>query len=191
MNTRPFVLFALLTVAVPARLTAQHHDPAPRLAAQREAMGRWTQLDGVWRGTATMSLANGETRVLTQTERIGPFLDGTLKVIEGRGYMPDGRLGFNAFAVISFDPAKQAYTMRSYAHGFSGDFPFKPTPEGFVWEIAAGPATMRYTAVVKDGQWTETGERIEEGKPPVKFIELKLRRVGDTDWPAAGAVTAK
>jgi hypothetical protein len=29
------------------------------------------------------------------------------------------------------------------------------------------------------------------GKDPIRFFEMDLKRVGDTDWPAAGAVPAK
>jgi hypothetical protein len=51
--------------------------------------------------------------------------------------------------------------------------------------------TIRYTAVIKDGTLREVGDRIVSGKEPVRFFEMNLKRVGDTDWPAAGAVPAK
>lgn len=150
------------------------------------------KLDGIWRGTATMLDPSGKPiRTLTQTERVGAFLDGTVKVIEGRGYDSNGKVTFNAFAIVSFDPAKQAYNFHSYAQGRSGDFMFKPTADGFTWEIPAGPMTMRYTTTIKGNTWSEIGERIEPGKPPVRFIEMQLQRIGDSDWPSAGAVPAK
>ena len=64
-------------------------------------------------------------------------------------------------------------------------------PDGFAWSIAAGPATLRYTANVRDNVWTEVGERIVDGQPPVRTFEMSLRRVGDTDWPAGSAVPAR
>jgi hypothetical protein len=79
--------------------------------------------------------------------------------------------------------------MRSHAQGNTGDFPVTLTTDGFTWEIPAGPMTIRYQAVIKDGTWTETGDRVMPGKDPVRFIEMRLTRVGTTDWPAAGAVT--
>jgi hypothetical protein len=115
------------------------------------------------------------------------MLDGTLRVIEGRGYMPDGTLAFNAFAVISFAPATGKYTFRSHAQGFAGDFPLEVRDDGFSWSIQAGPATLRYTSTVQNGLWLEVGERLESGKPPVKTLEMQLRRVSSTDWPASGA----
>lgn len=67
-------------------------------------------MDGVWRGDGWTVLGNGQKHSVTQTERIGPFLGGSVKVIEGRGY------------------------------------------------------------------------------EPVRFFEMNLTRVGDTDWPGAGPI---
>jgi hypothetical protein len=51
--------------------------------------------------------------------------------------------------------------------------------------------TIRYTATIKDGKWRELGDRVLPGKDPFRFYEMELTRVGDSDWPAAGAVPAK
>ena len=34
----------------------------------------------------------------------------------------------------------------------------------------------------------EFGSRILPGKQPVQFFEMNVRRLGDTDWPNAGAI---
>jgi hypothetical protein len=81
--------------------------------------------------------------------------------------------------------------MRSYAQGYQGDFVITPTADGYTWEIPAGPMTIRYTAVIKDGKWREVGDRIMPGRPPVRFFEMNLVRVGDSDWPGAGAISPK
>ena len=44
---------------------------------------------------------------MIQTERIGPFLDGSVRVIEGRGYAADGAVASTRFGIISFDPVDQ------------------------------------------------------------------------------------
>ena len=166
-------------------------DPELLLKPQREAMGALSMMDGVWRGPAWVISPTGEKHELMQTERVGSFLGGSVKVVEGKGYEADGRVAFNAFATIYFDPAKKIYTMHSYAQGHVGDYILTPKPDGFVWEIPAGPMTMRYTAVIKDGTWHEVGDRIMPGKDPVRFFEMKLKRIGNTDWPAGGAVSPK
>jgi hypothetical protein len=170
---------------------SQRPDAEAMLKAQREAMAPLAFMDGTWRGSAWAITPSGEKRTLTQTERVGSFLGGSVKVVEGKGYEADGSVGFNAFATIYFDPAKKTYTMHSYAQGSVGDFSFKPAADGFVWEIPAGSMTIRYTAVIKNGTWHEVGERIAEGKEPVRFFEMNLKRIGDTDWPAGGTVPPK
>jgi len=78
--------------------------------------------------------------------------------------------------------------MRSYAQGRVGDFELKRTSDGFTWKIPAGPVTMQYTAIIKDGTWHEAGDRIMPGQKPMRFFEMTLKRMGDTNWPAAGAI---
>ena len=184
---------ALLAVPLLAGLAASalaqpRPDPAATMAAQREAMARLKAMDGVWRGPAWTMLPSGEKHHITQTERIGPMLDGTIKVIEGRGYEPDGRPSFGAFGTVYYDVGAAAYVFNAIAQGQAGRFAFQATPDGYAWEIPAGPATIRYTAVIKDGTLREVGDRIVPGQPPVRFFEMELKRVGDTDWPAAAPV---
>ncbi len=166
-------------------------DPAVVIAAQRDAMTALAKMDGVWRGSAWTILPSGEKHDITQTERIGLFLDGSVRVMEGRGYDSEGKVSFNAFGIVSFNPATKGYSMHSYAMGQSGDFVFQPTADGYAWEIPAGPMTIKYAATIKDGTLHEVGDRVMPGKDPVRFFEMTLKRVGDSDWPAAGAIPAK
>lgn len=190
--TRPVIRLAVLgTIALSSFGSAVGQgrpDPAALMAAQKEGMGALDAMNGTWRGTAWTILPSGAKRTVTQTERIGPFLQGSVKVIEGRGHDQDGNVSFNAFGIVSFDPASRAYNFRSYAQGQVGDFVFKPTPDGYTWEIPAGPATIRYVAVIRNGTLHEVGDRLVPGKEPMRFFEMNLVRLADTDWPAAGAV---
>lgn len=186
-----FISFLFILVCSTA-IASQRPDSAALIAAQKEAMAPLAFMDGVWRGPAWTILASGEKHNITQTERIGPFLDGSVKVIEGRGYEDDGKVTFNAFGIVAYDPAKKTYTMHSYANGFVGDFPLTLNADGFVWELPAGPSmTIRYTATVKNGTWREVGDRIVSGKEPQRFFEMNLKRIGDSTWPAAGAIPLK
>ena len=180
---------AVIALSVAAPAIAQIPAQAAGTEAQRNAIGALDFMDGVWRGEAVINGPGGRM-VLTQTERIGSLLGGSVKVIEGRGYAADGSTQFNALAVISWDEAAGRYAFRSYANGYSGDFLFERTEDGFHWEIPAGPnAKIVYVATVRDGVWHEVGDYIVEGQPPRRYNELRLTRVGDTDWPAAGAVS--
>lgn len=184
------LLFLMLGLTMTA-LAQRPLDPETLLKPQRDAMAALSMMDGIWRGQAWIISPTGDKHELTQTERVGPFLGGSVKVVEGKGYEADGKVAFNAFATIYFDPAKKTYTMHSYAQGNVGDFAFTPKPDGFVWEIPAGPMTIRYTAVIKDGVWHEVGDRIMPGKDPVRIFEMTVKRIGNTDWPVAGSVSPK
>jgi len=54
--------------------------------------------------------------------------------------------------------------------------------------MPAGPMTIRYTATIEGDSWHEVGHRLVPGREPQIFNEMTLRRLGDSDWPAAGAV---
>ena len=174
---------AILLAGVSA--SAQNANSAS-IAAQQTAMKKLDWMKGRWRGPAATQTPAGEHRVM-QTERIGSFLDGTLLVMEGKGFQPDGSVGFHAFGILSFDPASGTYALHSHAQGYAGTFKLVPNGTGYAWEIPAGPATIRYTATLHDGTWTEVGDRIVPNQPPQRFFEMNLKRVGDSDWPEAGA----
>jgi hypothetical protein len=147
-------------------------------------MAKLSFMRGIWAGPATGTDRDGRSYKVTQTERMGPMLGGDIIVIEGRGYKDDNSTGFNAFAVVSWDPRAEKYELRSYAQGMAGTFELKLTADGYIWEIPAGPdALIRFTATIKGGHWREVGEYIAAGKPAVQNFEMNLKRVGDTDWP--------
>jgi hypothetical protein len=140
-------VFALSVLTGLRTMAQAPPSPAVLIAAQRDAMRPLAVMDGVWRGNAWTVLRSGEKHTITQTERIGPFLDGSIKVVEGR-----------------------------------------VNPDGYVWEIPAGPMKIRYTAVIKPDSWREIGEYISPGKDPIQFFEMNLKKVGETVWPSAGAI---
>ena len=185
------IMLAVATglVALAAPAAAQNpYDPAVRIAAQREAMARLSFMDGIWRGPAWAITPEGRQE-LVQTERVGAFLDGSIRMVEGRGYRPDGSVGFNALGIIAYDPQSRSYSMTSHAMGYSATFPLEVTATGFAWQRPAGPgATIRYSATIENGTFHEIGERISGNAPPMRVFEMILQRVGDTDWPAGDPV---
>lgn len=157
-------------------------------ATNAAAMARLDAMKGVWKGPASGMSASGPFQ-LTQTERIGPMLGGDLMVIEGRGYSADGSVSFNAFAVVSWNNATQAYEFRAYNRGNAGTYKFDVTDTGAVWEMPAGPnARVVSIITINEDTWNETQDYIAEGQPPRRFFEMNLKRVADTEWPASGAV---
>jgi hypothetical protein len=166
-------------------------EPEKLMAMQREKMAPLKAMDGVWRGPAWVLQPDGTRKSLTQTERIGPFLDGSVKVLEGRGYEADGRLGFNAFGIVYYDLQRRAYGLRSFAQGRGGDFKFEPTADGYAWEVSFPGGRVNYVATIKDGKLREVGHTTIEGRPTVQTFEMNLERVGDTDWPLGNPILPK
>jgi hypothetical protein len=131
----------------------------------------------------------GQPYTVIQTERVGAMNGGDLIVIEGRAY-EGATLKFNAFGVISWNPQTQGYEFRAYNAGFSITAPLKVDGAIGQWDLPAGPnATLHFVLDFSTpGVWHETGQYISAGHPPVTTLDMTLKRVGDTDWPAAGAV---
>ncbi|CAN5206645.1 hypothetical protein BH10PSE1_BH10PSE1_23380 [soil metagenome] len=138
--------------------------------------------------SAPSGTASGEVVRKAHTERIGPMLGGSIKVIEGRTPADAGQAAFNAFAVISWDQAGQRFMMRSYANGQAGDFPLTADETGFSWVIPAGPGEMRFHTTIVGNEWVETGDFVMTGRPATRSVELRLRRRGDTTWRAGDPV---
>src|SRR5205085_12047018 len=102
---RTAISLAVLGLTFASPLAAQpRQDPASLLAAQRQAMTAFARMDGVWRGPAWSTTPNGRHEI-TQAERIGTFLGGSVRMIEGRGYNADGTVRFHALALPSLAPA--------------------------------------------------------------------------------------
>lgn len=180
-----YLTLAVVLSAAPAAVSAQSIQPAGT-AEQRAAMEALSWMDGEWVGETTIMTGPGQTRTHPHTERIGPMLGGSIKVIEGRS--PGDNPSFNAFAVVSWDDAADRYMMRSYANGHAGDFPLEANADGFSWTAPAQGGEIRYVTTFRDGEWIETGEFVGQGRPPMKVVELRLRRRGDTRWPAGDPV---
>ena len=178
----------LLLFLCPIASFGQVPDPDALKQVQQEKLAQVNFMNGQWRGTAWRMAPSGERIEFTQTERVGDMLDGCVKVIEGCGYDADGEKVFNAMAVLAYDAASQELVMRSHAEGRVGNFIMEAREDGFGWEVPAGPNKIRYTAKVADGEWFEYGELSIPGRDPMRIFEMRLKKVGQTEWPAAGAV---
>ncbi|NCP18186.1 MAG: DUF1579 domain-containing protein [Erythrobacter sp.] len=178
---------ALAFMLCPAMALAQEPDYDALLAEQKAAMARFASMDGEWRGTVTSTGPMGEIE-LTQTERVGTMAGGVSRLVEGRGYGPDGTLMFNAVAMITYDPLKDEYVMVSTARGMTARPWFEATEVGFRWGVNSGPMKITYDAVLKGGRWVEVGYTQMGDQPRQKFLEMELERIGDTSWPQEGIV---
>lgn len=181
---RGVILAAALLLAAPAAAQAQGPD-ADRISAQAQAMRPLAWMDGVWRGTLWAETSEGRQEFV-HTERVGPMIAGSLKVIEGRSFTKAGGTepGLEALAVIGHD-ADRGLVMRSYAQGRATDHPVTLAADGWDWTSGA----VAYRTRHKDGVWTERGDYAPPGGGPSRQVfGMELRRIGPTGWPAEGAV---
>ncbi len=157
--------------------------------AEEDAAHPLAFMFGEWVGPAS-GVSQAGPFSLTQTERVGPMLDGDAVVIEGRGYDDDGNTVFNALGIVSPTATDDGWEMRTYANGRTGTFPFEITDTGYVWSLPAGPgARMVYTATFDGNSWHQTGAYTPTEGPARQTFEMALTRTGDSDWPAADPVS--
>ncbi len=167
-----FILTFLL--ALPAAAQRPDHSEACR-----KAMSQLGFLAGDWEGTATVIRPNCALQV-HQTEHVEWKLNGLVLSIEGTGKMATGETGFQAFAVLHFDPMDQQYKMRSFVkEGISTQAYFKIlSPNNFEWGFDVATGKTRYHIVLDESArtWRETAEYSADGQTWMKFIEMNLAK---------------
>ena len=79
--------------------------------------------------------------------------------------------------------------MHSHAQGIVGDFAFVADRRRLSlgdsrWAGGDDPLRRDHP----HGELHEVGDRIVAGREPLRIFDMRLKRIGATDWPAAGAV---
>ena len=172
---RRAVLFAF-AVATSAPLAAQMPDGS----ANRAAMEKIAFMIGTWKGDGWQMHGPGNRIDARMQETVTRGPGGAIFLVEGKGEAPgEGggppRVVHHAFGVISFDPARNAYTLRSYlANGMSGDFDLVPIDGGVMWSREVQGGKIRYTAKYSSTEWNEVGEFSRDGTAWTKILEIKL-----------------
>lgn len=175
----------LLLVHAPA---AAQSERAATVSAQREAMQKLSFMDGEWRGPSWTETSNGRLELIL-TERIGTMLDGTIRMMSGRGYQADGSVGYQALGIIDYNPSTRSYRFTTWSLGSTQTFPFTIADDGFEWETPGPDGTrIRYRARISRGAWHEIGERVARDGSVSKVTEIRMERLGDSSWPAGKPV---
>jgi hypothetical protein len=149
----------------------------PNLETQRAAMKKLEFMTGKWSGDATVARGPGQPLQIRQTEDVQYKLDGLILLIEGTGRNADGKVVFNALAVVSYDEAGGVYRMRSYSGGRQLDTELKLNGQGFEWGFEAGPAKINNVMrLSENGEWIEVQTVTVGSSPPRNTVEMTVRR---------------
>ena len=164
-------------ISVTANFLQAQQPQAKEVEAERAAMRKLAFLAGNWTGPVTVSMGPGKPLHLTQSENVRYKLGGLVMLIEGKSVGGDGEAEFQALATVAYDDSTQTYRVRAYNNGQYVDAPLTVNSNGFSWGFTAGPAhvmnTMRLTA---EGDWQETTEVKLNDRPPMRTVEMQLRR---------------
>jgi len=143
------------------------------------AMDKLSFLTGDWTGEGWIQMGR-EKHHFSQRETVDQKVNNTVIVIDGQGIDSETKqIIHQAFAIISFDKAQKKYLMRAFkADGNYLDAEAKVDEKGsFIWGFTHPQAgQMRYTILLKDGKWMETGEMNRDGDNWFQFFEMILTK---------------
>jgi hypothetical protein len=152
----------------------------PNVEAQRTAMKKLGFLVGEWSGEASVLRGPGQFVQMAQSELAQFKLDGLVMMIEGVGRIKsDGKVGLQALGLISFDDETGTYKMRAFNDGrwLETEIQLEDGGDSISWSFAVGEfQTKTVLRINKDGEWTELAQLTIGERPPLKMMELKVRR---------------
>ena len=164
-------------ISLTANFLQAQQPQAKEVEAERAAMRKLAFLAGHWNGPVTVSMGPGKPLHLTQSENVRYKLGGLVMLIDGESVGGDGEVQFQALATVAYDDSTHTYRVRAYNNGQYVDAPLTVNSDGFSWGFTAGQAqvmnTMRLTA---KGDWQETTEVKLNDRPPLRTVEMQLRR---------------
>lgn len=156
------------------------------VATQKAQMARIAHFDGVFVGPAMTYPLDGKPPFAGRiVQRIGPFLDGAVRLMEGRIYSPQGALRFNGLIVFDYDVDAGRHRASLFANGRKIVTEVVLNPRGYHLDIPVpgARAFRRIHVTLLPTQFLEQVDYHAEGKKPIKEFEMTLDRMGSSDWP--------
>lgn len=161
---------------------AEGTSPAEMVAVQQKAMARLNELEGHWEGTGSLR-EGGLEMPLTVELLSGKMLDGAMQLIEIRTRDSKGKVQLHGVNSIVYNTFRHEYAIQAHAGGLYGDFSFRVTRDGYVWQLGNDDQGLRYTGVVRGGTWTEVTEKLGPGGVVERISEFTLKRISRSEWP--------
>lgn len=164
---------------LPFALCAQDPQSAANTARARSALAPVAKMIGRWEGDARIWMGPGEPIAVRQHEDIVWGAAETVIMIRGTGRDPKSNaIVFEAAGTLWYDLETGRAQFRSHRDGRSVAADVEIKPDTMVWGFAVPGGRVRYTIALTDESWHETGEFLRDGAPPVRTIEMRLKRTG-------------
>jgi hypothetical protein len=167
-------ILAVLSIVLPQGQMPE--GPSPTEVAAMKKLGF---LEGKWEGTGWMQQGRERLECIG-TETIQFKLHGKAVLIEGRFTdKVSKKVVHETMGVVTFDEKSSKYDLHTYLFNRpNGSFELKVVENGFMWQMKPGnDIVIDYTMRLENGEWLEIGEVAVPGRPKMKFLELKLKKV--------------
>ena len=151
------------------------------------AMKRLDFLVGQWEGTGWIQTGR-ERATFRQRETVRYAAGGVVVIVDGLGRSADparqDQVVHQAFAVVSYDAAQQAFRWRAYRAADGNEITAQPevSTDKLVWGFELpqpGAGRVRFTITrTPAGDWFEIGEIGRPSGEWMPFFEMTLKRTG-------------
>lgn len=186
MTIARLIAFIAFLASVPCAAQNTTGSDRDAVATQKAEMARIAHFDGVFVGPATTYPLDGKPPFAGNiVQRIGPFLDGAVRLMEGRIYSPQGALRFNGLIVFDYDIDARRHRASLFANGRKIVTEVVLNPRGYHFDIPVpnAKAFRRVNVTLTPTQFLEQVDYHSDGRPPRKEFVMTLERVGASDWP--------
>ncbi len=175
------MFFVGAALVLPTLSLAQDPAQAAAIRTAKAALSPIARIVGQWEGSATMSTGPAASMTVRQSENIEWAADSTLIIIRGTGRSTEaadkGKIVFEAAAMMWYDADSSKVRMRTFQGGRSLEARVTVRQDTVVWGFPATAGEVRYTIAFDNERWHEIGEFIRPGAPPIRTIEMLLKRV--------------
>jgi len=148
-------------------------------AAELAAMKKLHFLVGKWEGTGWMQMGP-QRQEAKGSEHVQVKLQGKALLVEGLfADVANGKVVHETMAVITYDEKASKYRFNTYLYNRpNAEYELSLKDNGVAWQMKVGEGSfVDFTMGIDKGDWLEIGEVTMPGRPKMKFLEMRLKKV--------------
>jgi hypothetical protein len=154
-------------------------QPTGPSVAELAAMKKLHFLVGKWEGTGWIQ--QGPQRQETKgTEQVQVKLQGKALLVEGLfADVANGKVVHETMAVVTYDEKASKYRFNTYLYNRpNAEYELVLKDNGVAWQMKVGEGMfVDFTMGIDKGDWLEIGEVTMPGRPKMKFLEMRLKKL--------------